>query len=310
MNSRQDRTARFQSVRLTFQAIAPIDVLSPPSNIVQIRDPDFQFLRQLVYDQSSIHLGEEKKEMVCTRLNNRLAQLGLANVAEYCELLRSNREPEEVTHLIDALSTNFTTFFREIAHFKFLKEKILPDYLSPGSRRQNSPFRAWSAACSTGEEAYSMAIVMASFFQAVAHDLWQIFASDISTRVLEKAACGIYEGRRVQLPNPAWLQRYFQKGAGDWTGYYRVKQTLREQIDFQHENLLHPVAPEGEKYHLIFCRNVMIYFDHPTAQVLVERLCHQLHNGGYLVIGHAESLDRKPRGLKQIESSIFRKSSC
>jgi len=276
--------------------------------IVQIRDPDFQFIRQLVYDQSSIHLGEEKKEMVCTRLNNRLMHLGLSNVAEYCSLLKSNREPGEVTHLIDALSTNFTTFFREIEHFRFLKEKIIPDYLASGLPDREGPLRAWSAGCSTGEEAYSMAIVMAACFQAMNPDSWQIFASDISTRVLEKASRGIYEACRVQLPNPAWLPRYFQRGDGEWSGHYRVKQQLREQIDFQHMNLLDPSQPAGGGYHVIFCRNVMIYFDAPTAQVLVESLCRQLHDGGYLIVGHAESLGRKPRGLQQIRSSIFWKS--
>jgi chemotaxis protein methyltransferase CheR len=150
---------------------------------------------------------------------------------------------------------------------------------------------------------------MAACFQAMDQDLWQIFASDISTRVLEKAARGIYESRRVKLPNPAWLARYFQKGEGDWSGYYRVKQQLREQIDFQHRNLLHPSHSAEDRYHVIFCRNVMIYFDHSTAHLLVERLCRQLHEGGYLIIGHAESLDRKPRGLQQIKPSIFWKSS-
>jgi chemotaxis protein methyltransferase CheR len=276
---------------------------------VQIRDPDFQFLRDLVYDQSSIHLGEDKKEMVCARLNHRLSHLGLTSVEEYCELLKTNREPGEVTHLIDALSTNFTNFFREIEHFKFLKERIIPDYLSSPVRLRHAPFSAWSAACSTGEEPYSMALVLASCFQAMNHESWQIFASDISTRVLEQASQGIYEARRVQLPNPAWLPRYFQKGRGEWTGYYRVKQAVREQIDFQRLNLLHQGLRLGNRYHLIFCRNVMIYFDDATVRTLVERLSQQLHEGGYLIIGHAESLGRKPRGLQQIKSSIFRKSS-
>jgi chemotaxis protein methyltransferase CheR len=273
---------------------------------VQIRDPDFQFLRQLVYDQSSIRLGEEKKEMVCTRLNPRLTDLGLTSVEQYCDLLKSNRSPGEVTHLIDALSTNFTTFFREIEHFRFLKERVVAEYLDSGS---STPFRAWSAGCSTGEEAYSMAIVMASCFLSIDPEAWQIFASDISTRVLEKASHGIYSADRVKLPNPAWLPRYFQKGRADWEGYYRVKQPLRAQIDFQRMNLLQPSQAWGERYHLIFCRNVMIYFDHGTAQTLAANLARKLHDGGYLIIGHAESLDRKPPGLKQIKSSIFQKTA-
>ncbi len=277
--------------------------------MVQIRDLDFQFIRQLVYDQSSIHLGEEKKEMVCTRLNSRLSQLGIASVEEYCARLKSQEDPGEVTHLIDALSTNFTTFFREIEHFKFLKDKIIPDFQGARMLSTQGPFRAWSAACSTGEEPYSMAIVMASCFQAIDPNEWQIFASDISTRVLGKAIDGIYEASRIKLPNPAWLPRYFQKGERDWAGYYRVKKQLRDQIHFEHMNLLDTGLRISERYQLIFCRNVMIYFDHATAEVLIDRLCQQLHEGGYLIIGHAESLGRKTPGLTQIRPSIFRRTS-
>ena len=274
-----------------------------------ITDPDFQFLRQLVYDQSSIQLGEEKKDMVCTRLNNRLATLGLASVEEYCALLKSNSEPGEITHLIDALSTNFTTFFREIEHFKFLKEQIVPEFQAGSLLRSQGPFRAWSAACSTGEEPYSMAIVLAACFQAIDPASWHIFASDISTRVLEKATQGIYEENRVQLPNAAWLARYFQKGQGEWEGHYRVKRALRDQITFEHMNLLQPGMRMSERYHLIFCRNVMIYFDDATTEQLAERLSHQLHEGGYLVLGHAEYLTKRPHGLVQIKPSIYRKVS-
>ena len=154
-----------------------------------------------------------------------------------------------------------------------------------------------------------MAIVLAACFQAIDPALWQIFASDISTRVLEKATQGIYEESRVKLPNPAWLARYFQKGQADWEGHYRVKRALRDQITFEHMNLLQPGLRMSERYHLIFCRNVMIYFDQATTELLAERLCHQLHEGGYLILGHAESLPQKPRGLKQIKPSIFRKIS-
>ncbi len=276
---------------------------------MQITDPDFQFLRQLVYDQSSIHLGEEKKEMICNRLNHRLTHLGLASVEEYCALLKSNEEPGEVTHLIDALATNFTTFFREIEHFKFLKETIIPDFLAASLLRSPGPFRAWSAACSTGEEPYSMALVLASCFQTIDPASWQIFASDISTRVLEKAARGIYEASRVKLPNPAWLSRYFQEGRNDWAGHYRIKRAVRDQVTFAHMNLLQPGLHLSERYHLIFCRNVMIYFDHSTADFLAERMCHQLHDGGYLILGHAENLNRKPQHLVQIKPSIYRKGS-
>ena len=272
---------------------------------MQIRDTDFEFIRQLVYDQSSIRLGQEKREMVCSRLNNRLKDLGLKSIDDYCEYLRANSDAGEVTHLIDALSTNFTTFFREIEHFKFVKDRVIPEFLFS---KLSCPLRAWSAACSTGEEAYSLAIILAASLQTITPQAWQITASDISTRVLEKASRGIYEADRVKLPNPAWLPRYFQKGTGEWEGYYRVKKMLREQIEFQHMNLLQP-AQSQERFHLIFCRNVMIYFDQPTADTLVKRLCNQLHDGGYLIVGHAESLTRKPGGLQQITPSIFRRKA-
>jgi len=274
---------------------------------VQIRDPDFNFIRQLVYDQSSIHLGEEKKAMVCTRLTQRLTRLGLSSVEEYCDLLKSNREPDEVTHLIDALSTNFTNFFREIEHFKFLKETIIPEFLALDPKTAKKPYRAWSAACSTGEEAYSLAIVLDSCLQSMGQGAWQILATDISTRVLEKADKGIYQGDRLKLPNATLLPRYFQKGEGEWEGFYRVKPQLREQIQFEHMNLLNPTRPD-EKYHLIFCRNVMIYFDPPTTRTLMERLCRQLYQGGYLVIGHSESMSQKPDGMAQAKPSIYRKT--
>ncbi len=274
---------------------------------MQIRDPDFEFLRQLVYDQSSIYLGEEKREMVCTRLNHRLSRLGLASVEQYCNLLKSNQEPGELDHLIDAVSTHFTTFFRELDHFRFVKEKIVPEFLAAGGSAEHGPFRAWSAGCSTGEEAYSLGIVLALSFQSVNPATWSMTASDISARVLEKASHGIYEETRVQMPNPAWLPHFFQQGRGEWAGHYRVKQALREQIDFIQMNLLQTGPEPEEKYHLIFCRNVMIYFDQATAQTLVGLLSRQLHDGGYLIIGHAENPGRKPRGVEQIKSSIFHK---
>ena len=247
--------------------------------------------------------------MVCTRLHSRLSSLGLVSVEQYCDLLKSNRESREIDHLIDAVSTNFTSFFREIEHFRFLKDLILPEFIAAKQRHDDGPFRAWSAGCATGEEAYSLAITLSLAFRSVDPSAWTITGTDVSTRVLDRAAEGIYEESRVKLPNPAWLARYFQKGHADWEGHYRVKRPLRDQITFEHMNLLQPGLRMSERYHLIFCRNVMIYFDQSTTELLAERLCHQLYEGGYLIIGHAENLAQKPRGLKQIKPSIFRKVS-
>ena len=154
-----------------------------------------------------------------------------------------------------------------------------------------------------------MAIVLANGFQAIDASLWRISASDISRRVLEKGSQGIYEQGRVKLPNRAWLAEYFQRGQGEWEGYYRVKRALREQVQFGHMNLLQPGLDLQQRYHVIFCRNVTIYFDQPTVELLAERLCHQLHEGGYLIVGHAESLMPRPPALRPVKASIFRKVS-
>lgn len=278
--------------------------------MIEICDPDFEFIRQLVYDHSRINLGNEKQRMVYARLNKRLMKLGLATVSDYCELLRTTRVREELPHLIDTLSTNFTTFFRELEHFKFMKDVVVPEFFaSERGGTRNGPFQAWSAACSTGEEPYSIAITLAACFQAIGRDMWEIFATDISTRVLETARRGVYEASRIVLPNPAWLSRYFQKGTDKCEGYFRIKKRVRNQIDFEHMNLLDPNPGQRKQFHLIFCRNVMIYFDQKTTQHLVEKLTRQLRPEGYLIIGHAESLNWKPSGLEQIKTSIYRKIS-
>lgn len=267
----------------------------------------YQFITSLVYEHSRIRLGSDKQALVSGRLAKRLRQLGLQSFDAYCELLRSGAGAAELGPLVDLISTNHTHFFRESAHLDFLRDTILPE-LAPRLITRRGALRVWSAACSSGEEPYSIAITLEEYVRAHGAMSWQIDATDISHRILEHASAGIYGADRVKLPSQDLLPRYFQKGMGTSAGQYRVKASIRQSITFRHLNLLdasYPVAPEQ---HVIFCRNVMIYFDHETQEQLVNQLSHQLSPGGYLIVGHSESLLGIRHPLKQVKPGIYRRA--
>ena len=269
----------------------------------QLAEADFNFLCRVIYERSGIRLSQEKKVLVATRLAKRLRQLELAGYGEYCQLLRSPAGQEEIPFLIDRISTNHTHFFREMKHFDFLREVIFPAWQTT-SGRQDVPFRIWSAACSTGEEPYSLAIHLAEHSAPA----WQIEASDISTRVLEIAERGIYEAGKLAGISGELVRRHFQKGVGEWQGQFRIKENLRQRIRFHHLNLLQPPYPFQQPFHVIFCRNVMIYFDRPTQEELIGHLAEQLRPGGYLMVGHSESLSAIKHALQPIQPAIYCKA--
>jgi len=221
-------------------------------------------------------------------------------------VLRSDRGPEEVEHLVDLISTNHTKFFREPEHFTFLTNRILPE-LAPRLAAAGTPLRVWSAAASSGEEPYTLAIVLAEFFREHPSMDWQVEASDISHRMLEHARAAIYPLDRVPPSFPELLKRYFQKGVGDRAGTCRVKAELRERVRFQRINLFQSEYPVPRDQHVIFCRNVMIYFDPASRATLVQKLARQLAPGGLLVIGHSESLLGIRHDLEPVRQSVFRK---
>lgn len=274
------------------------------SDTAQLTDRDFNFLCQLIYEQSHIHLGRDKKVLVASRLAKRLRQLQLPDYHAYCKLLRTSAGEEELRCLIDRISTHHTHFFREVKHFDFLQEVVLPRWrVSANARR--GPFRVWSAGCSSGDETYSLAIHLAEHLAPAESNAWQIEASDISTRVLDIASQGIYEADRLTGVKPEWLRRYFQKGVRDREGYFRVKEKLRRQVRFHHLNLLKANYPFTRPFQVVFCRNVMIYFDQPTQETLVGHLAKQLLPGGYLMVGHAESLSGIKHSLRLIQPAIY-----
>jgi len=264
----------------------------------------FDFLANLVYQRSRIRLGTDKHTLVAGRLRQRLQSLGLENYDDYCDLLKSLGSEDEIDALIDLISTNHTHFFRENSHFETLSRHILPT-LASRAQAVIRPLEVWCAAASSGEEVYSLAIVLAEFCRSRSSLLWNIEASDISHRMLQRCQQGIYEAQKVELPSPEWLNRYFQLGFGDRDGFLRVKAELRRRVSVQYINLFQDSYPIPEAQDLIFCRNVMIYFDTQSRSLLLEKLTAHLAPGGYLFVGHSESLIGIRHSLKPVWPSIY-----
>ena len=266
-------------------------------------DADYEFLRRLVYEHSRINLGHDKRALVSGRVAKRLRALKIPGYAEYCRRLKTAAGAEELGNLVDVISTNHTHFFREEKHFDWLRSVLLPQWRS--AHRAGEPFRAWSAASSSGEEPFTLAIVLAEFFGL--DGPWTIDATDISTRVLAKAEAAIYDAEKLAPVSPELLRRYFQRGTGQWEGSFRVREPLRRHVQFKHLNLLQPQYPFSRRFQLIFCRNVMIYFDRPTQETLIGKLTEQLEPGGHLLVGHSESLSGVRHSLRQLQPAIYHK---
>ncbi len=263
---------------------------------------DFDYIIRLVYERSRIRLHDGKHALIRARLGKRMRLHGHGTLGEYCEFLRTRADEEEITHVVDALATNFTGFLRERDHFEFVVNEALPALLGAVPRR----FHVWSAACSTGEEPYSLAFYLAEHRPVAAGWDWQILATDISTKALAKATEAVYAEDRLTALPPEWLRRCFQRGHGAYEGYYRVKPGLRERVQFGQVNLLSGIEMD-RKFEVILCRNVMIYFDRPTQQQLVGQLVRHLVPQGFLITGHSESLNGLPVGLRCLRPSIYQK---
>jgi len=266
-------------------------------------DTDYNFLCKLVYEHSRINLGTDKRALVGARVAKRLRILKIASYHEYCRWLKTTSGEEELGHLVDVMSTNHTNFFREEKHFEWMADKQLPDWSANHLRGET--FRVWSAASSSGEEPYTLAIVLAEYFGI--NGGWTVDATDISTKVLAKAEKAVYETERVAPVRPELLRKYFQRGVGNWEGHFRVKDPLRQHVTFRHLNLFDDRYPFGHRFHLIFCRNVMIYFDRPTQETLIGKLSERLEPGGHLIVGHSESLSAIRHSLRQLQPTIYLK---
>ncbi|MES2307890.1 MAG: protein-glutamate O-methyltransferase CheR [Verrucomicrobiota bacterium] len=264
----------------------------------------YEYIRKLVYEHSRINLGNDKMDLVSARLNKRLRETKIPTIHDYIEYLNANEG--EMENLIDVISTNHTFFFREIQHFEFMQTNAIPELHHYAQTHSENSFRLWCAASSSGDEPYSLAIQLNEYFKNLNFD-WEIHATDISNRILEKAKNAVFPEERLKEVRPELLRLYFQKGFGVQEGFYRVKENLRNKVSYSRLNLLQPQYPFQKPFHVIFCRNVMIYFDRPTQQELVNHLAQYLVPGGYLMIGHSESLTGITHPLKSVKPAIYQK---
>lgn len=262
-----------------------------------------QFLIDFVYERCRVRLHSGKEALISARLGKRMRHLGFSTLAEYCHFLRTGATEDEFVQVVNALTTNFTSFMREEDHFKFLVKTALPAALGKDKKH----FRVWSAACSSGEEPYTMAFYLMEHFPPGIGWDWRITASDVSTKVLEHARKAVYSVDRIQTIPDEWVRKYFQKGVGQCEGHYRIKPAVASLVDFRQINLIADYH-QAHAFEVIFCRNVMIYFDRPTQELLVNQMCRYLAPGGHLIIGHSESLTGLRVPLSCLHPSVYRKT--
>ena len=265
-----------------------------------LKTREFQQIRQLAYDHFGLHLGSGKQGLVAARLGKKLRELGLKSFQAYYDYVVNDCTGAAIEAMVDQLTTNHTSFFREPRHFELLGKTIFPTLIA------RSQIHIWSAACSSGEEPYSIAMTLLEESPQEAAAKIRIKATDISTRVLDKAQHGVYAAERFEGVPSHMLQKYLLKGHNASVNSFRFKSSLRSMIDFGRLNLMDQL-PAGYRCSVLFCRNIMIYFDRPTQQSLVERLSEHLEDGGYFFIGHSESLNNISHGLDYISPATYRK---
>lgn len=266
----------------------------------------FKKFSDFVYDKTGIYLKSDKQELLKARLGKRLRATGINSFHEYYKYLVNDRKGTELVEFINAVSTNFTSFFRENAHFEFLINNVLPDFIKQG-RGVREDIVFWSSACSSGQEPYTLAIVLDDLqARQVAGIRYRIMATDISTKVLKIAARGVYSSEQLDKIPVQYAKKYFQKGVGHNAGFIKVKEALRKKISFEYFNLMGDFPWDGS-IDIIFCRNVMIYFDRKTQQKLVDKYYHSLNMGGYLFVGHSESLSGLTHKFKQVAGMAYQK---
>jgi len=267
---------------------------------------DFERLRTLIYDEAGINLNSDKKTMMEIRLKRRLRSLDVASYGEYCDhVFTPEGRESELVHLIDVITTNKTDFFREAGHFDYLVSSALPDLARRNGATRKS--LVWSAGCSTGEEPYTLAMVLSEYSRDRAGFRFSVLATDICTAVLAKAAMGIFKSEGAR-PVPQDLRRkYFMRSRDPESDLLRVVPEVRALIEFRRVNFMDADLGVAERPEIIFCRNVIIYYDRPTQVRLLQKLARQLAPGGYFFAGHSESLQGMDLPLVPVGASVYRK---
>ena len=264
---------------------------------------EFDKLRKIANEYTGIVVSDDKYDMYYARLTKRLRALGLASFAAYIQYLQQN-QTTEFTPFIDSITTNLTSFYREKHHFDQLKKDIIPALLN--SSGFDKKIRVWSAGCSTGEEPYTIAMTLLEVLTSSPGVSARILASDIDTTVLQRAASGVYEIGRTDGLDKDILKRWFLRGKGSKQGYVRVSPMLQKIIEFRQFNLIRDF-PIKEKFNIIFCRNVVIYFDRPTKTQLINHFADHLADDGILILGHSESMQGISSRFRSIGKTVYRK---
>lgn len=271
-----------------------VDSLAPAASLTS---SEFDWIRAFMFRLSGINLAPSKKPLIVGRWNRRLRHFGYTRFREYIDLLSSEAGIAERQIAINLLTTNETHFFREQRHFNFLRERVLPHV------RRGDKFRVWSAACSSGEEPYSIAMLLAA---ELGDSAWEVLGSDISTVVLEAACGGLYSMDRARPIPEEYLRRFCLKGVGPQTGTFLIDRALRDRVRFRQINL-NERLPEIGQFDVIFLRNVMIYFDTDTKLKVVANLLPTLKPSGHFLVGHCETLNGITDDLSMLSASIYRK---
>jgi chemotaxis protein methyltransferase CheR len=294
-----DRTSGLLWRKERSGAHAAPNAFDPPP----LTDRDLQAIVKLVYEKAGITLHEGKRALITARLQKRLRETGARSFGEYLTVVEKDHTGSELVVLLDSIATNHTSFFREPEHFQFLTQKVVPEWVmgNPGA-----PLDVWSAACSSGEEPYTLAVALHDTLPNADKGRFRILASDLSTKVLRIAEQGVYKMERVEGIPIETLRRHFERGMGAQEGLARVNTTLRQRVEFRQLNLLE-IGSLDRTFGVIFCRNVMIYFDRQVQQRVVSMLERHLRPGGYLFISHSESLNGVTHGLRWVAPAIYQR---
>lgn len=261
---------------------------------------EFDRIRRFIHERAGIDLQSGKEDLVAVRLGRFLGPRQLASFDAYLDNVNADKTGASLVEMIDALTTNHTGFLREPAHFDFLRRKILPALAS------RPRIEIWSAASSTGEEPYSIAMTLLDQLGPGGSARVRLLATDISTKVLARAKAGVYSSERTGGLTPEMLKKHFMKSAAPDGTQYTLRPEVRNLVSFERLNLMEPIA-HGRRFPLIFLRNVMIYFDRPTQEALIDRLSRHIEPGGHLFIGHSESLTPVRHGLQYVQPAVYRK---
>lgn len=274
--------------------------------LITTTDEEFREISKLVYAKFGINLTDKKRNLVNGRLQKLLKRYSLKDFSEYLSMLKEKNSDSLYSELVDEISTNHTYFYRESQHFEFLMKRVLPEIEKYHTAKKSKSFKIWCAASSSGEEPYTLAIHLLEYFGA-SYSQWNggLLATDISEDILKKAQRGIYAQENIAKVPPKILAKYFDLRDNN----FYVKEIVKREVLFRKLNLVSPTFPLKGNFDLISCRNVMIYFDKETREVLLNKMYKQLRPGGYLFVGHSESLNGLDTPFSFVKSAIYRKDS-